>query len=120
MRRLPCHNPARETPNPERAQRQANQAKITDFAALPSPVLHVEWLTRPGAEDYIHPLGASPMLRRDGASAKPLTVYTVNRASGHELVAICSRRRVGCGACSALRYLSEGKTAPQGSGLFDK
>ena len=47
--------------------------------------LSAEWLTVSRAEDYIGPLGAQPTLRRDGASVKPLTVYTVNRASGHAL-----------------------------------
>jgi len=38
----------------------------------------VEPLTIAVTEAYIRPLGAPPLLRRDGASAKPLTVYAVN------------------------------------------
>jgi hypothetical protein len=66
------------------------------------------------AEDYIGPLGRAAAWR-DCASAKPLTVYTVNHPAmtyGH----------VGCagiGGSGSCRD-AEMTTEPSGSGLFDK
>jgi hypothetical protein len=56
-------------------------AKIAALMRSTGLILAAEALTILDPEDYIDPLGAPPMLRRDGASAKPLTVYTVNAHS---------------------------------------
>ena len=61
------------------------------------------------AEAYIEALDAPPPWR-DGASAKPLTVYTVNHPAS--LVAMSGAR------VSAAPMLPE--TEPSGSGMFDK
>ena len=61
------------------------------------------------AEAYIGPLEAPPPWR-DGASAKPLTVYTVNHPASP--VAMSDVR------ASAAPMLPE--TGPSGSGMFDK
>ena len=61
------------------------------------------------AEAYIVPLDAPPPWR-DGASAKPLTVYTVNHPASP--VAMSDVR------ASAAPMLPE--TGPSGSGMFDK
>jgi hypothetical protein len=69
-------------------------------------------LTTPIAKAYIRPLDAPPLLnRRDGASAKPLTVYTVNHPAmtyGHDGCAGFG----GFGSCRS--------TELEGSGLFEK
>jgi len=63
-------------------------------------ILGAQPLTIWAVDAYITPLGAPRLPRRGGAPAKPLTVYTVNRASGHDL-----NGHVGCagfggsGAC---------------------
>jgi hypothetical protein len=55
---------------------------------------------------------APPMLRRDGASAKPLTVSTVN---AHPAMS-----RWSCRMCGFRRLRLLPETEPQGSGMFDK
>ena len=66
-------------------------------------------LTMDRAEAYIGPLDAPPPWR-DDASAKPLTVYTVNHPAS--LVAMSDVR------VSAAPRLAE--TGSRGSGMFDK
>ena len=63
---------------------------IDGFTAL---ILTVRPLTMPAPKAYIDLTTRRP-LRRDGASAKPLTVYG-ERASGHDLVAMSDARGFG-------------------------
>jgi hypothetical protein len=63
---------------------------IDGFTAL---ILTVRPLTMPAPKAYIDLTTRCP-LRRDGASAKPLTVYG-ERASGHDLVATSDARGFG-------------------------
>ncbi len=91
----------RKKPNPGRPLRRAarlsrglrtgkNCRFIDEFTAL---ILAARPLTMPGPEAYIDLTTRRP-LRRDGASAKPLTVYG-ERASGHDLVAMTDARGFG-------------------------
>jgi hypothetical protein len=96
----------RKKPNPGRPLRRAarlsrglrtgkNCRFIDEFTAL---ILAARPLTMPGPEAYIDLTTRRP-LRRDGASAKPLTVYG-ERASGHDLVAMTDARGFGgSGVC---------------------
>ena len=77
----------------DRASRQ-EMPLFADSSASFGLLLALGRLTITPAEDYIDPLGRAAA-RRDGASAKPLTVHTVTEHSAM-ISWPCSRRRVGC------------------------
>jgi hypothetical protein len=84
-----------------------NPAGLPLSYTLASLLFTPTWLTKRGAHPYIEPLGRAAA-RRDGASAKPLTVHTVTEHPAMLFVAMFASLRRVCGLLLPWAFVAQG------------